>query len=71
MNNKIIENRQFSKERDLYGQKDIVLRNCLFDGVEGAAPVEILSLTAKSDYPYVFEITQTCFFYIKSNQCSL
>ena len=58
MNNQIIENKQFSKERDLYGQKDIVLRNCLFDGVEDGESalkegenIEIYDTTFALRYP--------------------
>lgn len=31
---KVIENKKFPKERDLYGVKDVLLRNCSFDGEE-------------------------------------
>ncbi len=31
---KIIENKRFPLERDLYGVKDVVLNNCAFDGIE-------------------------------------
>lgn len=31
---KIIENKRFPNERDLYGAKDIILNNCAFDGEE-------------------------------------
>lgn len=58
MNNKMIENKQFSKERDLYGQKDIVLRNCLFAGAEDGESalkegenIEIYDTTFALRYP--------------------
>lgn len=31
---KIIENSKFPNERDLYGAKDLILKNCAFDGAE-------------------------------------
>lgn len=31
---KLIENKNFPKERDLYGVKDVLLKNCSFDGEE-------------------------------------
>ena len=30
----IIENQTFGQERALYGSRDIILRNCAFDGEE-------------------------------------
>lgn len=31
---KVIENKNFPNERDLYGLNNIYLKNCCFDGVE-------------------------------------